>query len=83
MNIFSKVFGFVNGYKTYIAGASFLLIGLGTLLIAVGHCIEDVSTIINGWDVCQMEVSAAWNGVYSALAGLGLIGVKHAIEKQG
>lgn len=69
----------MKGWTTYLAGASLILIGLGSLLTAMGHCIEDVSTILNGWEICRDNVSEAWGGVLAALAGLGFVGARRAI----
>lgn len=81
MGTLIKVWNFFDGWKTYIAGASLLLIGLGSLFTEMGHCIEDVNTIVNGWEICVQNVSTSWNGLMEALMGLGFIGAKHAITK--
>ena len=80
-SMIKSIWNFFDGYKTYIAGTGLLCLGLGSLLTAVGHCIQDVPTIVNGWEICQQDIAEAYNSVLAALAGLGFIGVKSAISK--
>lgn len=78
---FMAVWNFFDGKKAYIAGTGLILISLGSLVTAVGHCIQDVPTIVNGWDICQQDVGIAWSALQDTLIGLGIIGVRHAVAK--
>lgn len=70
---------FLNGYKSAISGWGFLLGGLGTLLTLLGGALTghvDLPTLSH-------ELPTAVDAVVSSLAGLGILGIAHKIEKAG
>lgn len=74
-----KLLTFLNGYKSYLAGAGLLLIALGELLTHGGRCL----TLEIEPGACFEQFPRLWDALSSAAIGIGIIGVRHSVAKNG
>ena len=72
-----KILGSVNGYKTYIAGAGLICLGLGHLL--TGIAATDLTSLPAILDLVKQLPDSP--GMLELLNGLGLVGLRHSGAK--
>jgi len=66
-----------NGKKTYIAGYGLVILGLGRVLVVAGSFMTGQMEL----DVMYSEILPAWSELQIAFAGLGIVGIRHALKK--
>jgi hypothetical protein len=67
---------FLGGKKSIISGYGLLILGLGGLLTAIGHCLQS-----GDLQQCYAEISTSYEPLLAAFMGLGVIGIAHKAEK--
>lgn len=75
MNLYN-IIPFLSGYKSFIAGAALICLGLGGMFTAVGDCLMTLEL-----KDCYEGIANAWEPLVTAFAGLGVIGIGHKMEK--
>jgi len=60
--------GFIDGYKTYIAGAAMIF--------------GELATICTALTAEYFDIQEVWNGVMAISAGIGAMGFRHAMTKK-
>jgi hypothetical protein len=74
----SKLWGFLDGYKTKVAGVASLLSGLAGIVSAIVPLIEAKDAAAAWAFISGLPANPAW---ILLLGGLGALGIGHKLEK--
>lgn len=74
----SKLWGFLDGYKTKVAGVASLLSGLAGIIAQIAPLIEKHDAALVLKFIQGLPTDQSW---LMLIAGLGVLGVGHKLEK--
>lgn len=72
-----SILEFFSGSKSYIAGTALILLAVAQIATVGASCFQGTITLAECW----IQLSTGWSAMQDAFLGLGIIGMRHAIEK--